>query len=307
MSDDVTAASSAASTPAASSPATPAPASPTPASASTTPSGTPDSSVTPATEQHVPYARFQEVNNSLKAAKAFQEKYGWASQFESEPFQFVDSWIDQLAQHPQHQQAIYAKAARMLASRRGMNAPAQPVEEPQADVPIVDGNGNVTGQTYSAKQLKAWREWDWAQRESALGERFKPLEQLNQRVQQAERKEQAQQQATAQVGEILTTLRLNPYFKEHEAKVKQALIDHEEFGDNVHAAFNHVLTTELLPNLSRTEQQKVLDSLQNKVAGATVNPGNSAPAAKPKFKDFGEAARYYEAHPDEAAAMAKLG
>jgi hypothetical protein len=43
-------------------------------------------------------------------------------------------------------------------------------------VPIQDAQGNVVNQTYSSKQLKAWQEWNWQQREAALSERLGPLE-----------------------------------------------------------------------------------------------------------------------------------
>jgi hypothetical protein len=39
--------------------------------------------------------------------------------------------------------------------------------------------------------------------------------------------------------------------------------------------------------------------------GGTVSPAQSAPTQTPKFKDFGEALRYFSEHPDEAAVMAK--
>jgi hypothetical protein len=179
-------------------------------------------------------------------------------------------------------------------------------EEPQPDVPIVDGQGQPTGQaTYSAKQLKAWQEWNWTQREQALNDRFSPLEKLSQRIEQAEQQAQITEQAATQSRAVLEDLRQQPHFKEHEAAIKQALLEHEDWGDNVYRAYTHVLTTQVLPTLTKTEQSKVLASLQTQAQGGTVNPGQTAPTQTPKFKDFGEAIRYYEALPDEAAVMAK--
>ena len=233
-----------------------------------------------------------------------RQKYGRFEGFDENPYGFAESLLDQLAQHPQYQQQVYAKAARLLQSRRGANVP-QVTEEPQPDVPIVDGAGNVTGHTYSAKQLKVWREWDWAQREQTLSQRFAPLEQLNQRIQQAEQTAQIQYQADTTTKATLETLRQDPFFTQHEAAIKAEFAAHEEYGDNIHAAYVRVLTRDVLPTLSQTEQRKVLDSLQSKAAGATVNPGSQASTPPKKFKDFGEALKYFNDHPDEAAAMAQ--
>ena len=232
----------------------------------------------------------------------YRQKYGWADQFKTNPYEFVEGWMDQLAQHPQYSPQLLAKAARLLQSRRG--AAKDVGEKPTPDVPIMDANGTITGYTYSDKQHDALDEWRWAQREAKLTERFGPLEQMKTALeQQAEHAElQAQSQEHAQT--TLTTLRQNPYFKEHEAKVKAALASHEEWGDNVPAAFNHVLPTEILPGLSQTEQRKVVESLQQKASAGTVSPSGAAPPATPKFKSFAEAQRYYSEHPAEAEAMA---
>lgn len=232
----------------------------------------------------------------------FKQKYGRFDGFDENPYGFAESLIDQLASHPQYEKQLLAKAARLLQARRG--ATPQTVDEPQPDVPIVDANGNQTGQTYSAKQLKAWQEWNWGQQQAKLEERFGPLEQLSQRIAQAEQTAQIQEEAVQFSTKTLTELRADPYFKEHEAKVKAALIAHPEWGADVHRAYNHVLATEVIPTLKGTEQAKVLDHLKTQAAGATVAPGQSSSSAPPKFKSFGEAAKYYAEHPEESAAMA---
>ena len=112
-----------------------------------------------------------------------------------------------------------------------------------------------------------------------------------------------QSRTTAQT--TLRELRTQPYFTRHEPAIKQALIDHPEWGDNVHRAYVHVLTATVIPGLTRTEQAKVLDHLKTQAAGASVHPGSASASGPPKFKSFGEAARYYAEHPDEAGAMAQ--
>lgn len=302
MAEDVAVASSA--TPSTATPSSTPSASSAPASASATPAPTaaPVAPSTPAEPGPIPYARFKEVNDQLKAARDYQQKYGWATQFEQDPYTFVDAWMDQLAGHPQYGPQLIAKMARTLQSRRGQSAPAN--EEPAPDVPIVDATGQVTGHTYSAKQLKAWREWDWQQKQGALDQRLQPLEQMRQALEQRDQIALLQQHAEQTAVQTLTELRQDPYFAQHEGKVKQALMDHPEWGDDVKGAYLHVLRTEVFPGIGQQAEAKVLDSLKTQAAGGTPNPGMGATRSTPKFNDFGEALRYYAEHPDEARAMA---
>lgn len=284
-----------------------------PASATATPVDTSSAVSTPAATGEPPRERWEDILTNTRTKTRsdveaeYRQKYGWADQFHSDPYTFVDSWVDQLAAHPQYQAQILAKAARLLNARRGAQAPqaSQPTEEPKPNVPIVDGHGNVTGYTYSADQLKVWRDWDWKQKQSALDERIQPLEQMRTAIEHQAQQAVAQQQADEQARTTLTELRQDPHFKQHEAKVKAALMAHPEWGDNIHRAYHHVLQTDVFPTISRTAESNVLGQLKTQAAGGTVNPGQSAPTQTPKFKDFGDALRYFSEHPDEAAAMAK--
>lgn len=307
MSTDVPG-SSPVSTEAASSPASPAapaaPASSSPAPASSAPASEPTAAAS-STEQSVPYGRFKEVNDQLRAARDFQSKYEalkWAESFQQDPYVFVENWLDQLAGHPQFQQQIYAKAARMLQSRRGQGAS----EEPAPDVPIQDANGNIVGQTYSATQLKKWQDWNWQQREAAFSERLQPLERQVQSYELQRQEAQLRGEAAEWAKNTFAELeRDDPNFKEHKQAALQALAEHEEWGDDIHRAYNYVLRTKVLPTIRTTTEQTVLDTLKTQAAGGTVAPNSASPTKAPKFKDFGEAIRYYDAHPEEAAAMAK--
>jgi hypothetical protein len=181
---------------------------------------------------------------------------------------------------------------------------AAPVaEEPKADIPVVDASGQITGYTYSDKKLKEWQQWNQAQSQRDIDKRFGPLEQFAKQQQQREYAQQVMHQASQQASQTLGQLREQPYFKEHEADIRQALEAHEEWGDNIHAAYNHVLVTKILPTLSQAEQQKVVDSINQKAGGGTVSPRGTT-AGTPQFKSFATAARWYEEHPEEAAAMA---
>jgi hypothetical protein len=231
-----------------------------------------------------------------------QQKYGKYDVFESDPWRGVQDWLDRASSHSQYGPQVMAYAARLLQAQRGKNAPA--AEEPQPDVPIVDGQGMQTGQTYSATQLKKWQDWSWSQREAQLNERLQPLEQMRQAQEQAQQQQELERKAMQTSGQTLGTLRQDPIFKEHEATIKQALMDHPEFGANVHQAYAYVLTTKVLPGVTRGEQTKVLESLKTQAAGGTVSPSASSQTSPPAFKSPREALQYYDAHPDEAAAMA---
>lgn len=239
----------------------------------------------------------------------FKQKYGWAEEYQTDRWSFVQRQLAELANHPQYAPFVAQTAARILQAQRARNGPT--IEEPKPDVPIVDQSGQVTGYTYSSDRLKEWHRWNQQSTDAKLSERLRPLEAMREQQEQTRAVLALREQADTQAADTLTTLRTNPYFTEHEAKVKQALIDHEEFGDNVHAAFNHVLTTEILPGLSRTEQQKVLTSLQTQAAGGSVNPGQTAPSHAPTFRtgnfsrDAEAALRYFAEHPEEAETAAK--
>jgi hypothetical protein len=63
------------------------------------------------------------------------------------------------------------------------------------------------------------------------------------------------------------------------------------------------LVTKILPTLSQAEQQKVVDTINQKAGAGTISPRGTT-AGTPQFKSFAQAARYYSEHPDEAAGMA---
>lgn len=237
----------------------------------------------------------------------YRQKYGWADSFQNNPAGFIEQAFAELANHPEHGQRLLQMAARTLNARRGQQQAAQ---EPVPDVPIVDANGNVTGQTYSAAQLKKWRDWDWAQKQAALDKRLGPLEKDRGDREAAQHMASLQQKSTEHARTTLDGLRQNPYFKEHEAKVKAALAANEAWGDNIHAAFNHVLVTDILPNLSQSEQKKVVDSLNAKAGAGTVHPSgqaNGTPTTREDFRKMGTKAtlEYFAANPEIAKQWSK--
>ena len=298
--------------PTGSAPATPASSAP-PASAIVTPeaSGAPvESSASSVSSGEPPRERWPDIlENTRKKTRAeveqeYKSRYGHYDEFERDPFSAVTGWLEQASEHsllgPMVQHYITERAKHYAPPEA-----AQAVgEEPKPDTPIVDDQGRVTGYTYSDKALRSWQNWNEQQLLAKLEKRFGSLEQTNQRFAQQEQFREQQRAAVQYADVTLTSLRQQPYFKEHEGAVKQALMDHPEWGDNVHAAYAHVMATQILPSLGSAERREAVTALTGKGAGSTVSPGGTAPGA-PKFKSFKDAARYYAEHPDEAAAMAK--
>jgi hypothetical protein len=282
--------------------ATPAPATSAPVQSST-PSPTPGPAAatpTPAAANVPPQERWPDIlTNARKKAREeaeaeFRQRYGRYDAFEQDPWGAVQQWLSQAQTH-----SIYGPMVKTWAQQQFAQEQTRG-EEPQADVPVRDEQGRETGRVYSDKQLRLWHQWNQQAQQAELEQRLSPLEERAAQFEQRERLMQAHQDAT----QVLTKLRAMPYFKENEVDIREALESHPEYGDNIYAAYVDVMGSKILPQLGQAEQQKVIDSIQNKQTGATVSPTGVSPA-RPAFKNFREAAEYYAAHPEEAKAMAE--
>jgi hypothetical protein len=311
MSDDIAAASSAAipsvasdSTPSASVPATAAP----PESEG--------SATAPATEEGpIPFGRHKEIlENARKKYEAEWQPYSWAKSVDRNQLQQITNWYQdaiqnpygfyerlttELQSHPEYGPKVRSYAARLLQQARGA---APETAEPEPDIPIQNESGQITGYTYSAQQLKKLRAFEKAQSQAEFAEKLRPLEEFREQTVEREARVEVEQRSTQWATETLGELRQNPHFKDHEAEIKTTMVEHPEW--DIYRAFNHILATTVLPNLSKTEQAKTVASLQQKAAAGTVGARDVAASQRPKFKDFSEALRYMDAHPEEAAAMA---
>lgn len=317
---DITPAAAPGSTaPASASPSTPAPSAPpataaagsTPAPAASSSSAVPPvpgSEPAPASSGEPPKERWPDIlENARKKSAAetearLRQKYAQYDSFERDPWSAVQGWLANAQEHSLYGPLVRQYLQEQFGGARGAQSPDFG-PEPEPDVPIVDANGRVTGQTYSAQRLKEWQQWNQRKWQAEQDARFQSIEDREQARQARESQAQQAQESWAWANKTLTDLRKLPHFTEHEAAIRAYLEEHEELGDNIHAAYNHVLVTQVLPNLGQAEQQKVITSLQQKASGATVSPTGTAPG-RPQFKTFREAAEYYAAHPEEASAMA---
>lgn len=243
------------------------------------------------------------LDNARKKTRAevdaeYRHRYSAYDAFEKDPWSAVRGWLDEASTH-----SVYGPLVSSYLTER--SKPQRPtLQEPTPDVPIVDEQGHITGHTYSAEKLREWREWNNAELTGKLEARFGPIEQRESARAEREAQQEIHEQAEHFASTTLAELRQQPYFREHEADIKQALLDNPNWGSNVHAAYTYVLTTKILPQLSRAEQGKVVEALTGKASGTTVAPSGQTGAA-PKFTSFREAAKYYAQHPEEAQTMAQ--
>lgn len=314
MSDDIGAVGAVGSSPA---PSTAVSSSATGSDSSPAPAiGAPESSAAPtapATEPGpIPYARFKEVNDDLRAMREWRQRYGWAESVDPEQFGLIQRWaqayradpIQWYAQTTAELRQLYphlvpnltSEAARILAGSRSFT----PEPEIEPDVPVYDDQGRLVSRTFSADRVKQIVQRAVA---SAIGEHVAPIKQTFERQQAREQAMAMQQEANHAATAIHEAAKTWEGFTEHQAAIAQAFAEHEDW--SLQDAYLSVLHSTILPSRDQHSQAKLLGHLQTQAAGATVHPNAPTGTSRPKFSNFKEAAEYYAAHPNEAEAMAQ--
>ena len=287
---------------------TPASATPTPAQSTAAGEATPEGPIPFQRHKAILDAAYLERDEARKALAEHAERTGWAEQVDPSEFQQLQRWsaayredpvrwmastIGELRQQfPHLTPALTSEAARILGAARGLTAEPEPDIEP--DIPVLDAQGQVVSQAFSAdrvKQLVA----------RAVKEAVNPLKE---RVDHREASETARQERAAAIEEADTLFKRGEQwhgFAEHKPAIAKAFSSHPTW--SLQDAYLHVLHTDILPKLDHKSQGKLLTQLQTQAAGATVRPDGGG-QGKPDFKgDFRKALDYYSTHPDEAAAM----
>lgn len=251
---------------------------------------------TPTTPGPIPFADHDRVVKRAHADRDALRKQleQVRQQYEGNPWQTFQGHFNRFASDPNYEPHLLRAAAQLLNARRGSQAPTVP--EPKPDIPVQDAQGQHVGYARSAQNQAEWDQWQWAQRESKLLSRLKPLEE---RAEQAEQ----HQRATAYATDVLGELRKDPRFVAREADVAKALAEHPEWGDNIHRAYASVLS-EAIPGIETAAEGKVLDHLKTQAQGATVAPGTPVGSQRPKFQSTEEAMEYFDKHPSEATSWA---
>jgi hypothetical protein len=236
----------------------------------------------------IPRQRFDEVNGKLNELKTWKEQRAWAEavdqqtfaqmaqwyqQAHADPLAFATNLIAELQQHETYGPQLKSLAARTLAQRQ---APAGPDLE---GVVIDLGNGQSI-------PLSALREQWMAQ----VRKEFEPIAQTVQQVNSDRQAAEAKSFATTS----LTELRQLPGFKDHEPAIKAELgkmkLPADAGPDLVllaaQAAYARVVPAKLQQSTTQSAQSQLLDNLQRKAAGNSVNPSSAAPSTPRRIDSF---------------------
>ena len=288
------------------------------ASTDVSPTATQDSTPAAAQQQGpIPFDRhksildgaYAERDTARREFEEYKQKYGWAGSIDPTEFQQLQRWstayredpvrwmaetVGELKQqYPHLTPALTSEAARILAGSRGF----QPEPEIEPDIPVLDAQGQVVSQAFSADRVKQLIARSVAE---AIGREVGPLKQTEERRQAAEQARAVHAEATQSADDQFRTAQQWHGFKEYRASIEKAYAAHENW--SLPDAYLHVLHTEILPKLSQTAQGQLLTHLQTQAAGSTVHPSGTSPTQPFRPKSFDEALRYFEAHPQEAEA-----
>lgn len=290
-----------------------------PAAAAASPTSTPGSAVDTSGSQPpgpIPFDRhkaildgaYAERDTARREFEEYKQRYQWASEVDPSEFQQLQRWssayredpvrwmaetIAELRQaYPHLAPALTSEAARILAGSRGFQA--EPEIDP--DIPVLDAQGQVVSQAYSADRVKQLIARQVAE---ALGREVGPLKQTVEQQQSRARVQEARAEAIETADAQFAQAQSWHGFAEHKAAIAKAFETHPRW--TLQDAYLHVLHTEILPQLDQKSQGKLLTHLQTQAAGSTVRPDGSG-TPRPKFKadQWKEALEYFEAHPEHA-------
>ena len=284
-----------------------------PAAQGTTATGSTDS--TPDREGFIPRQRFDEVNGRMTTAEqqlAEWKQYEWAKSvdpaqlrqmsdwygaYRGDPGEFLERAYQEALTHPVHGATVKSRVAKLLASMRA----TEPEPELQPDIPVLNDQGQVVNHAYSASAVKQLVQRAVAE---AIGKEVAPLKtDLQTRQQDAQRQEQqayiARESARVKA-DVLKLQDAEKHWPAIQAKARELITANADL--SVGEACRDAYFSIVFPTLTTTAKDDVLSDLQRKAHAQTAQPGTPGGSAKPKFKSFGEAARYYADHPDEAEA-----
>jgi hypothetical protein len=233
-----------------------------------------------------------------EAQQQFDRDYGWAkqipreslnrmseiaSQMTSDPIRFLNDFVTELQSHPTHAQALRSQAGRLLASARGPQA--EPMPGP--DVQIVDAQGQVTGETYSAAQLAKRDAWREQQLLAKVQQEFGPLKAERDQQRQQAQADAATKQVESKADGIMSELtEILDGDESHFAAVKQVWDANPSW--SAHQAALHVRKTVIAPSSAQKAEAKVLEDLKTKAASQGVNPAGAVVANTSRPTSFND-------------------
>lgn len=222
----------------------------------------------------------QEYRLTYGDPQVAREAVQWFQSAARDRVGFLAQVINEALADPELAPQIASLAGRTLGGNRSPQ-PA-PADEPQPD--FTDGQGNAF---YSAKQQRAHDEWLINRvKTEVLGEVQPGLQTVeHMRAEQEQARQSAQ--LTQTFAGYLTEARTEwEGFKEHEAEIKQALLDAPLTSG--HPADERILLERTYrrivgPKLSQLQQQKWLADLKARAGASSLNPAaTGAPVGVPK-------------------------
>lgn len=269
----------------------------------------PDTASPQSGDDRSPYVdrkRFDGVNDRMKAAEEWRQRFAWAerddvqqiiqmvSQSKGDPMAFFARQFADLAQHPTYSAQLRTFLGQQFGSLR-QRQPAEPAAPamPDPDVAIYDAHGQEVGRTYSAKTLaerEAFLKQQWLQEVTqSLAPDLQTLKTIQQERQQQAAEAQAHDFATSLLQEFTSIPGYDP--KTHgpqlAAEVAKLQLAPDAHPAVVEAAARKALLSVVLPTLGQKAQSSLLDTLQKKAAAnSSVNPGAAAPSASRSYTSF---------------------
>lgn len=258
------------------------------AESSPTPPATPDVP----TPGPVPYDRFVDVTRQRKALADQLKRYEAFAQLSESELTALSQWNRQLQENPLEayralQQTVQADPA--LAARLAPAAAPRPAAVadamPEPDLRAEDGT-----LVYSATQMRAMQDWTSRQLRTQLLDEMKqqlqPLESVAQSVQH----ERAQVQAWSEVSTMLAEFRADPQFAQHEAGIRQMLLDDARLAEladanprlAVELAYGRIYRETIAPAERAQTTQAVVDNLRQRAVSGTTNPAQPRSMTPPR-------------------------
>lgn len=222
-----------------------------------------------------------EAKATEKAATEWQAKVADASRQAAEIEQGLHRAVmEQPEQFLRELATVNPQIAQFLAFEQRKQEAAQQLhaEMPQPDVPLPDG-----GRTYSLKGLQALLEWNTAQVETRLAERYKPVEQTVEQFRESQRRAAAMQQSETRVQALYSDAQTWPGWKENEAEIYKAYsTDYKDLpnAEALNAAYRKVVVSKLIAGKNATRQEVIADLQGRPKSTALSGSGGGAPAAE---------------------------
>ena len=230
-----------------------------------------------------------------KAVAEWRQQYGWAEQVPREQLQTMNDWYQRAAQDPvafaldlvdelsadqSHAPALRSHAARLLRAARAQS----PEADITPDIPVMDAQGQVVSQAFSADRVKQLIAREVAKAVNPLNEDKKTRED---REHHETYQRELQQFTKRESSRIRASVESRPHAKEHwQAIVAKAQTYPEDIpvGEALRDAYYDVVG----PLLTDRAKSEVLDTLKTKAAAASgsVNPAGAAIASSKRPASF---------------------